>query len=186
MLFVVFTCLTYLRLSLEALVLLPYPTDSMISLSMFYFLVFGTSRTPTFLFAIAISIIQGHHTHQLLITGLIRTGRAILTFISIGILFMSFIFIGIISNVTAYTYFSVHIISMLYSGYLTLRFVDSLFSLIFQKQAICSTTIFTLDSFPVILALGVVELISNSFRSLSLGFRFSANAISGHILIHIF
>ena len=71
------------------------------------------------------------------------------------------------------------------ASWLTNRCIDMLFTNVIGARAILNDVIALSSNIGIVTALLCIELFSGSFRSLSLGFRYTANATAGHILIHI-
>ena len=76
-------------------------------------------------------------------------------------------------------------IVMIASSGLAIGAIDFMFTISIGARAVLNDVIALSSALPTLIALVCIELFSGSFRSLSLGFRYAANATAGHILIHI-
>ena len=95
------------------------------------------------------------------------------------------LFLGSVSNTSCLSYISVSILLNIFSSIILLRSLDIF---IVAQTGVCvfkAYSMYILDSFSLHILLSSVELISYLFRSCSLGFRYTANAITGHLLVHI-
>ncbi len=67
----------------------------------------------------------------------------------------------------------------------TVRAIDVLASVQTGYKSVQSTSLVLVENFIAHAALLAIEDMSTAFRTLSLGFRYSANSTAGHILLHI-
>lgn len=84
------------------------------------------------------------------------------------------------------TYLSVSVISLVMQAFIVIRCLDIFIGLMCSSSALISISMYMLDNLIIHLTITIIELISNAFRSISIGFRYCANAIAGHILMHVF
>lgn len=68
---------------------------------------------------------------------------------------------------------------------ITMRAIDSIATVQSGVKSIQSTSLVLNNSFIAHMLLLGIESMSTAFRTLSLGFRYSANSTAGHILLHI-
>lgn len=74
---------------------------------------------------------------------------------------------------------------VLVTSCVTIRAIDILATIQTGNKAVQSTSLVLTENFGAHAALLAIEDISVFFRTISLGFRYSANSTAGHILLHI-
>jgi F0F1-type ATP synthase membrane subunit a len=77
------------------------------------------------------------------------------------------------------------IVMVLATSCITVRAIDILATVQSGSKSIQSTSLVLNSNFIAHLSLLAIEDMSNVFRTLSLGFRYSANSTAGHIILHI-